>query len=84
MARFSRAAYSKVQVFSNFSTCQLFWKRNTIIASLILLLITFMCNTFLQDTGGMTCFHLAARHGHTDLIKLLIKTGKFDIDQKVS
>ena len=38
---------------------------------------------FLQDTGGMTCFHLATRLGHTDLIKLLLKTGKFGIDQKV-
>ena len=31
----------------------------------------------------MTCFHLATRQGHTDLIKLLLKSGKFDINEKV-
>ncbi|PFX17666.1 Histone-lysine N-methyltransferase EHMT1 [Stylophora pistillata] len=37
-----------------------------------------------KDTKGMTCLHLAARQGHTDLIKLLLKTGKFDINEKQS
>ena len=32
----------------------------------------------------MTCFHLAVRQGHTDLIKLLLKTGQFDINEKVN
>ena len=32
----------------------------------------------------MTCFHLAVRQGHTDLIKLLLKTEQFDINEKVS
>lgn len=32
----------------------------------------------------MTCFHLAVRQGHIDLIKLLLKTGQFDINEKVN
>ena len=31
----------------------------------------------------MTCLHVAARRGHTDLLSLLYGTGKFDINQKV-
>ena len=31
----------------------------------------------------MTCLHLAARQGHPDLIKLLLNTGKFDMNEKV-
>lgn len=37
----------------------------------------------LQDTKGMTCLHVAVRQGHADLIKLLLKTGRFDINEKV-
>ena len=43
----------------------------------------FTWNVSLQDTKGMTCFHLATRQGHTDLMKLLLKSGKFDINEKV-
>lgn len=35
-----------------------------------------------KDTKGMTCLHLAARQGHPDLIKLLLNTGKFDMNEK--
>lgn len=31
----------------------------------------------------MTCLHVAVRQGHADLIKLLLKTGRFDINEKV-
>ena len=37
----------------------------------------------LQDSKGMTCFHVAVRQGHSDLIKLLLKTGQFEINEKV-
>ena len=42
---------------------------------------SLFCN--LQDTKGMTCLHVAVRQGHADLIKLLLKTGRFDINEKV-
>ena len=31
----------------------------------------------------MTCFHVAVRHGHTDLIQVLLKTGQIDINDQV-
>ena len=36
-----------------------------------------------QDENGMTCLHVAARRGYTDLLTLLLTTNKFDINAKV-
>ncbi|XP_067056627.1 histone-lysine N-methyltransferase EHMT2-like isoform X1 [Acropora muricata] len=35
-----------------------------------------------KDSKGTTCFHLAVRQGHADIIKILFKTGQFDINEK--
>lgn len=45
-------------------------------------LIECGANLTLTDTKGMTCFHVAVRHGHTDLIQVLLKTGQIDINDQ--
>ena len=37
-----------------------------------------------QDQGGMTLLHVAARRGHNEIIRILLDSKRFDVNQKVS